>query len=51
MKLISFEEYDALMAYMEPKLLELWRHENGNMEEFHHSLLLSQCFSKEKMRG
>lgn len=28
MKLISFEEYDALMAYMEPKLLDLWRHEN-----------------------
>lgn len=33
MKLISFEEYDALMAYMEPKLLELWRHENEVRKE------------------
>lgn len=33
MKLISFEEYDALMEYMEPKLLELWRHENEVRKE------------------
>ena len=33
MKLISFEEYDALKAYMEPKLLELWRHENEVRKE------------------
>ena len=33
MKLISFEEYDALKAYMMPKLLELWRHENEVRKE------------------
>ena len=33
MKLISLEEYDALKAYMTPKLLELWRHENEVRKE------------------
>lgn len=31
--MISFEEYDALKAYLEPKLLELWRHENEVRKE------------------
>lgn len=33
MKMITFEEYDALMAYMEPKLFDLWRHENEIRKE------------------
>lgn len=33
MKMISFEEYDALKAYMEPKLFELWQHENEVRKE------------------
>ena len=33
MRMISFEEYDALKAYMEPKLFELWKHENEIRKE------------------
>ena len=33
MRMISFEEYDALKAYMEPKLFELWKHENKIRKE------------------
>lgn len=31
--MISFKEYDALKAYMEPKLFELWEHENKIRKE------------------
>ena len=33
MKMITFNEYDALKAYMEPKLLDLWHHENKIRKE------------------
>lgn len=33
MKLISCNEYDALMSYVKPKLFQLWSHENTVREE------------------
>ena len=44
MKLISAEEYDALMAFIAPKLQSLWEHENKVRENNGQALLDSFQF-------